>query len=50
MFTLFSQTLEASKPKEVVVEKEEEILHESNEWGKCRVCIPFVSQAVVKIS
>lgn len=32
MFSL--QKKEAARPKEEVIEKEEEIVHEDNDWGK----------------
>lgn len=35
IFFVFSlQKKEAARPKEEVIEKEEEIVHEDNDWGK----------------
>lgn len=33
-FCVFLQKKEAARPKEEVIEKEEEIVHEDNDWGK----------------
>lgn len=33
-FVVFLQKKEAARPKQEVIEQEEEIVHEDNDWGK----------------
>lgn len=36
-FCVFPPEIEAARPKEEVIEKEEEIVHEDNDWGKSSI-------------